>query len=303
MKASACSKAILLGEHAVVYDVPAVAVPLSSVRAYVYVLHSDAFVITAANDTSWRLTEADRHPFVELLKQISRAVQMPLPPQRFHIDSQIPMASGLGSGAAIATALGRALLQALERSMSNEALNALIYESETYYHGTPSGIDNTVVVYERPIYFQRSHPVRILESFQPFTLVVADTGLKAPTREAVEDVRRLYMEDPQRVETIFSEIKQTVERGVDAMIRGDIQQLGAAFNANHSLLQALTVSCPALDTLVDVARSAGALGAKLSGGGRGGNMIALVNAHDAHSVQECLIRAGAVWTAVVEVEP
>jgi mevalonate kinase len=303
MKASACSKVILLGEHAVVYDVPAVAVPLSSVRAYVYVLHSDAFVITAANDTSWRLTEADQHPFVELLKQISRAVQMPLPPQRFHIDSQIPMASGLGSGAAIATALGRALLQALECSMSNEALNALVYESETYYHGTPSGIDNTVVVYERPVYFQRSHPVRILENFTPFTLVVADTGLKAPTREAVADVRRLYTEAPQRVGAIFDEIRQIVERGVDAMIRGDIQQLGAAFNANHSLLQALTVSCPALDTLVDAARSAGALGAKLSGGGRGGNMIALVNAHDARNVEECLIRAGAVWTAVVEVEP
>jgi mevalonate kinase len=93
------------------------------------------------------------------------------------------------------------------------------------------------------------------------------------------------MEDPHSVfETIFERDQADSSReGLDAMIRWRCySSLAAAFNANHSLLQALTVSCPALDTLVDAARSAGALGAKLSGGGRGGNMIALVNAHDAH---------------------
>lgn len=303
MTASACSKIILLGEHAVVYGVPALAVPLSSVRAYVSTVPADAFAITAEADPAWRLTAADQHPFTQLATRIVEQTESSLPTARLHIISDIPMASGLGSGAAIATALGRALLGYLGCSMSLEAFNALIYESETYYHGTPSGIDNTVIVYERPVYFQRSQPIRVLDAFQPFTLVVANTGIAAPTREAVADVRKLYEDDPQRIGTLFQEIRDLVEIGRQAMIHGDLYALGDAFNRNHRILQQLTVSCAELDHLVEQARLAGALGAKLSGGGRGGNLIALVEPSSAAAVEAQLRRAGAVWTKITEVKP
>lgn len=303
MTASACSKIILLGEHAVVYGVPAMAVPLSSVRAYVSAAPADAFCITAEADLSWKLTASDEHPFTRLAARIVEQTESSLPTAQLHITSDIPMASGLGSGAAIATALGRALLVYLGRSISLEAFNELIYESETYYHGTPSGIDNTVIVYEKPVYFQRSQPIHVLDAFQPFTLVVANTGIAAPTREAVADVRRLHEKDPQRIGELFQEIGDLVEIGRRAMICGDLHALGDAFNRNHSILQQLTVSCAELDHLVEQARLAGALGAKLSGGGRGGNLIALVEPSSAAAVEAQLRHAGAVWTKITEVKP
>jgi mevalonate kinase len=303
MIASACSKIILLGEHAVVHGVPAIAVPLSSVRAYVEAAPAESFIITAEADPSWRLTLNDEHPFVQLVQRVSDQTQTALPAVHMHIQSQVPIASGLGSGAAIATALARALLGHTGQALSLEDLNALVYESETYYHGTPSGIDNTVIVYEKPVFFQRSQPIRVLDAFQPFTLVIANTGIVAPTREAVADVRRLYEREPERIGGVFGQIQQLVLSGLEAMTRGDLQALGGAFSANHRLLQELTVSCPELDALVGEACAAGALGAKLSGGGRGGNLIALVEPWQAAHVEERLLRAGAVWTKIAEVKP
>ncbi len=303
MIASACSKIILLGEHAVVHGAPAIAVPLSTVRAYVEAAPADAFTITADTDPSWRLVLADEHPFIQLVQRIAEQTQTTLPAVHMHIQSQVPIASGLGSGAAIATALARALLAYMGQSLPLEKLNALVYESETYYHGTPSGIDNTVIVYEKPVFFRRSQPIQMLDVFEPFTLVIANTGIVAPTREAVADVRRLYEREPERISGVFDQIQQLVLSGLDAMTRGDLRALGRAFNANHQLLQQLTVSCPELDALVDEARAAGALGAKLSGGGRGGNLIALVEPFQATHVEDCLLHAGAVWTKIVEVKP
>lgn len=303
MNASACAKIILVGEHAVVYGVPAIAVPLSSVRAYVTVHLATAFAITAEANAGFLLTLQDDHPFVQLACGLASAVNAPVPPVELRIQSDIPVASGLGSGAAIATALARALLNHWQASLPQEALNALIYQSETYYHGTPSGVDNTVIVYEKPVYFRRGHPIRILTNFRPFTLVVANTGIAAPTREAVSDVRRLYEADRERLTRTFEQIAALVDQSLAALQTGDAPTLGRLFNRNHELLRELTVSCPELDQLVARALATGALGAKLSGGGRGGNMIALTSPDRALAVEAALRDAGAVWTNVVEVKP
>jgi mevalonate kinase len=147
----------------------------------------------------------------------------------------------------------------------------------------------------------KGQPINAFTVGQPFTIVIGDTGISAPTKESVADVRRLWMNDKARWETVFDkigEISFTAQRAIEA---GKSEILGELMDENHALLQKLTVSSPELDRLVQAARDAGATGAKLSGGGRGGNMIALVQPMMAESVSLSLKEAGARRTIITEV--
>jgi mevalonate kinase len=185
--------------------------------------------------------------------------------------------------------------------MSDEEVNAFAYEIEKLYHGTPSGIDNSVVTYARPVYFVRDQPMETFRVGQPFTIVIADTGISAPTKESVGDVRRLWMRDRSRWESVFEkigEISFTARRALEA---GKYELLGELMDDNHTYLQKITVSSPELDQLVEAARAAGARGAKLSGGGRGGNMIALVEPDSAELVSASLRDSGAKNTIITQI--
>lgn len=298
VEASAPAKVILLGEHAVVYGCPAIAVPVSSLRVTAR---------SAPNDPprqGLRLVAAEMErvylPGNPAGDAIAYAVQLfldalaaPPPDVTIALQSEIPIASGLGSGAAVTAALGRALAAAVNRPLPDEMLNALVYEVEKVYHGTPSGIDNTVIVYERPVYFVRGEPLQALSIGAPFTLLIADTGQRALTRTAVDDVRRLYSAAPATIQGHFDAVAALVRQARACIERGDAPALGALMNENHRRLQQLTVSSPQLDRLAQAAVSAGALGAKLSGGGRGGNLIALVTPATAEQVERALADAGA----------
>jgi mevalonate kinase len=215
------------------------------------------------------------------------------PALQIHIHSTIPVAAGLGSGAAVSVALTRALSAHLGRAMSDEQVNEFAYEIEKLHHGTPSGIDNTVVTYARPVYFVRGQPPRALTVGAPFTVVIGDTGIPAPTRSSVADVRRLWEADQARWERVFDEVGGIAHQAAQQIERGEWEQLGPLLDQNHARLQELTVSSSELDRLVEAARSAGALGAKLAGGGRGGNMLALVRPETADPVAAALRQAGA----------
>jgi mevalonate kinase len=225
------------------------------------------------------------------------------PPLTVHITSTIPVASGLGSGAAVAVAILRALSEFLGQPIPDERVSALAYEVEKLHHGTPSGIDNTVITYARPVYFVKGQPIETLQVGAPFTIVIGDTGLSAPTKESVGDVRKLWQADPIRWEKVFDEIKEIVRKARRAIESGDGAALGPLMDENHALLQHLTVSSPALDELTAAARRSGALGAKLSGGGRGGNMIALVRPEDADKTAAALEKAGAKRAIITTVQP
>jgi len=225
----------------------------------------------------------------------------------------------LGSGAAVTVALTRALSSYLDHPMTDQQVNAFTYEIEKFHHGTPSGIDNTVVTYARPVYFIKRPPspnhversasedkagrgaggeVEIFKVGHPFTIVIGDTGISAPTKESVGDVRKLWEADKVRWESAFdktAELSLTARRAIET---GKWEALGELMNQNHALLQEMTVSSPELDQLVSAARTAGAMGAKLSGGGRGGNMIALVKPERAEEVASALISAGAKRTLI-----
>jgi mevalonate kinase len=201
----------------------------------------------------------------------------------------------------VTVALVRALSLHLDQSMTEEEVNAFAYEIEKLHHGTPSGIDNTVVTYARPVYFIKGQPIETFKVGDPFTIIIGDTGIPAPTKESVADVRHLWVNDKARWESTFDkigEISFTARRAIEA---GKSEMLGELMNENHSFLQKMTVSSPELDRLVQAAQDAGAMGAKLSGGGRGGNMIALVQPDLAESVSLSLQEAGAINTIITKV--
>jgi len=304
--ASAPGKIILFGEHAVVYGRPALAVPVTQVHADVEIADRDsAGVWIDAPDIdlySELNTLSSDHPIAAVIHNLFFLSRIsPFPNLNIHITSTIPVASGLGSGAAVTVALTRALSQHINYPMDNEQINAFAYEIEKIHHGTPSGIDNTVVTYAKPVYFVKSQTIETFHAAQPFTIVIGNTGVSAPTKESVGDVRKLWEANRAKWEKVFDDVGTIANAARDAIERGKRKDLGALMNQNHALLQELTVSSPELDRLVSAAISAGALGAKMSGGGRGGNMIALVKPEPAEEVAHALLETGAKSTIITQV--
>ncbi len=305
-KASAFGKIILFGEHAVVYGRPALAVPVTQVYTDVEVSDSRLEGIwidaPAVHLHAELKTLPSEHPIASTVNNLFFLDRVdPYPNLSIKITSTIPVASGLGSGAAVTVALTRALASHLRHSMKDEDVNAFAYEIEKIHHGTPSGIDNTVITYAKPVYFVKGKMIETFKVGQPFTFVIGDTGVPAPTNESVGDVRQLWLNDPARLDKIFDQIGDVSFSARCAIEAGMYDWLGELMNKNHTLLQELTVSSPELDRLVDAARSAGALGAKLSGGGRGGNMIALVKSEMAETVSFMLKTMGAKNTITTPV--
>lgn len=302
------AKIILFGEHAVVYGQPAIAVPFTALQATAdsEPASPGSGLIIVANDLQQQLhvkglDERLDNALSEAARLTLRRLGVPPPDLKVTVSSTIPLASGLGSGAAVTTALIRELSAALGSPLEGDELNNLVYKVEEMHHGTPSGIDNTVIVKGAPVYFIKGQPPKTFEIGAPLTFVIADSGIQASTKESVGAVRDLYNDDPEAYQGFFEEIGAIVEEARQHIERGNLKDIGQLMNRNHHLLNILTVSSPLLNTLVSTARDTGALGAKLSGGGRGGNVIALVEPENAHWVSDAFQEAGAVrtWTTTV----
>lgn len=305
--ASASGKVILFGEHAVVYGRPAIAVPVATVRATAVVepasCGSGLTLVAADLGRSFRLSTA---PADEALAAAVRLLLDHLsasPPDAvLTVHSTIPIASGLGSGAAVSTAVMRALASFLDQTLTPAEIGDLVFEIEKIHHGTPSGIDNTVIAYEQPVYFVRGHPPARLTVGAPFTLLIADTGIPTSTKRVVARVRQAWQHEPARYEALFDQIGHIAEEARRAIETGQVDTLGPLMDENHELLIEVGVSSAKLDQLVGAARAAGALGAKLSGAGWGGNTIALVEEGTADEVSEALRDAGAAGLIRTRVE-
>jgi mevalonate kinase len=311
ISATAPGKIILFGEHAVVYGYPAIAVPVLGVRAKAIImarpLAPQGSVLIDAPDIGLKTTLEElppEHAFSRLFTALQEHLYIDhFPAFHLRVMSTIPIASGMGSGAASSVAILRAVGTFLGRPLTDEEVSQLAYESEKAYHGTPSGIDNTVVGYTKPVWFVRGQPVEFFSIAAPFTLVIANSGIHASTADVVGAVCRSHEVDPEHVDAIFAQIGSIAEEGANALQSGDIAALGPLMLENHQLLYQLDVSLPELDHLIEAAMNAGALGAKLSGAGRGGNVIALVHPEDAQSVAETLLDNGATETIITHITP
>ncbi len=307
--ATAPGKSILFGEHAVVYGRPAIAVPVSQVKAEVVVappasprggkIHLSAPQIALSADLE-DLPADD--PLAAAVAGTLRELSVPAPPPMdIRISSTIPIAGGLGSGAAVSVALIRALSAYLEVPLADEAVSAIAFEVEKIHHGTPSGIDNTVITYRKPVFYIRGQPIEAVRLKSGFTLIIGDTGIASPTSLAVGDVRAGWSRDPAFFEARFDEIGRLTREALRQMEAGRVERLGPLMDQNHSLLQEIGVSSPELDRLCLAARVAGSWGAKLSGAGRGGNMIAITPAGGAQAVASALENAGAARVLITRV--
>jgi len=305
ISATAPGKIILFGEHAVVYNRPAIAIPFMGVQARAMILANPLGpsnqVRIEAKDIGFDqfLDQLDpRHPFAISIQGVKDFLRIErLPAMHIRINSTIPVAAGMGSSAAVAVAIVRALSQFIGHPLDNDTVNAIAFKVEEQLHGTPSGVDNTVITFAKPVYFSRVKPLEFLSIKAPIDLIIADSGQTAATGPMVEGVRRRRLKDPELYDTLFNRIEALVDLARNSLETGSSENLGTLMNNNHEILQSMGVSTLELDTLVQIALATGATGAKLTGGGGGGNIVALAPAAKVEIIKDALLGAGArqVW--------
>ncbi|MBH03648.1 MAG: hydroxymethylglutaryl-CoA reductase [Xanthomonadales bacterium] len=293
-------KIIVLGEHSVVYGRHAIAAPIPlNVRAEVRPQAQDIDLLIPRWGVEMRFSEPEGKisSLHESISLIAERLGVADRGMRIDVFPRVPRANGLGASAALAVAVIRAMARAFAIEISDREISNLAYDVEKIAHGTPSGIDNTLATFGRPILFRKDNPqaraeIRDLATSRPIPVVIGLSGVATLTAQTVGNVRAAWQKNPARYEAIFDQIDGLALAGVDALARGDIAELGDLMNIDHGLLNALQVSSWEIEELVEIARSNGALGAKLTGGGGGGAMIAVAESDRVEDVAAAMRAAG-----------
>ncbi|CQR24186.1 mevalonate kinase [Streptococcus varani] len=295
----ASGKIILMGEHAVVYGQPAIAMPFSAVGIRATVTQEGQ-----ALSVSCAFYQGLVHEMPKIWESLKHAIRFSLyrigaptdPAIHIDIDSTIPAERGMGSSAAVAVAIARALFAFYQKELTDQELWDIVQSSEKIAHGNPSGVDAATTSGKQPVFFIKDKTIQPLEINVDAYLVVGDSGKTGHTLEAVKDVALLCQRN-QEAKRWIEELGKLTRSAKELLSSGQTNILGQIMNQDHSLLQKLTVSDDILDQMVIVAREHGALGAKLTGGGRGGCMIALAeNQRQAQDIAQALEDAGARQT-------
>ena len=273
-------KIILFGEHAVVYGSRAIAAPVPlAVRARVADGDEGVWLVVPRWGVEHRLRSdpSTRTSFEEPAALILQHLGLTDRPMRIVVYPELPRAMGLGGSAAVAVAIIRALDRHFELGLSDDEVNALAYRCECVAHGTPSGIDNTVATFGRALLYRRGDPPTIepLELAGPIEMVIGLTGVESLTAKMVARVRAGRERNPDVYDTMIKGIDALTGQALEAIKRHDLERLGELMNVCQGLLNGLQVSSWELEELIQIAREHGALGAKLTGAGGGGSMIAL----------------------------
>ena len=294
------AKIILFGEHTVVHGQPAIAFPMKQIGLHATATSRPGDLCLDVDIYSGPLADAPSRlsPLVTVIEATLDLMEHPLSGVRVECDGDIPMERGLGSSAAGATAIVNALTDYTGHQLDDHRRYELVQAGERVAHGSPSGLDASSVVAARPIWFQAGS-MEPLEVNLSCPFVVADTGQVGETHSAVNAVSDLRRANPAMAARYFEIIRRHTVGARDDLVNDDAVSLGNRMSEVHQTLQALSVSSVELDHLVAAAGEAGALGAKLTGGGRGGCMIALARDMDhAAQLSDALQSAGAprTWT-------
>ena len=266
-----------------VFGFPAIASALGSyTTADVKVVKGQSWTVDDQRPATPGYKKKKYNEAMQSIKNIIEHLKIDTESQKLEITfaGDLIAASGVGASAAQCTSLTRAFNDSFNLKLNDEKINEAAYEGERPYHGTPSGIDNTVSTYGGLIWFVKNlsggkNTMELLKSPKKMPLVIANSGITASTTEVVADVRRLKEANPEKFEKIFNEYSTLSEKAKKALLEGDIAAIGNLMNQNHKLLQKITVSGDINDKLVDIALKNGAIGAKMTGTGRGGLIIAL----------------------------
>jgi len=276
--AKAAGKVILLGEHAVVYGRHALALPMSgAVSAAVAANPQQTAIQIPGWGVDMAVVAGEPSGIAAAVMLIMQELGIDNDHYSIRMHSILPRAMGLGSSAAFAVAIVRAFDTELNLGLSDDHVNAIAFKCEELAHGTPSGIDNTIATFDRPMLFHKDDSLEVetlrLQEIPP--IVIACSHSPGATREQVAGVRTRYDRNTPHYESIFDEIDALSQEGSKALLATDYDRLGDLMNICQGLLNAIEVSTAELEGMVSLAREAGAIGAKLTGAGGGGSIVAL----------------------------
>ena len=290
-------KIILLGEHAVVYGKPGLAAGLARGAHACAAPASEATLSVAPWGVEVRAAHAAATPDGEMLRQAFAALLArydgPAPSMRVEATVELPSGAGLGASAALSVAIVRALDDALGIARDDDQVAELALAAERVFHGDPSGLDTALAAHGGVALFRKGQSLERVRVRQPAWFVVAHSGESASTKQTVASVARQRERAPAKVNQVLDAIEEVVLNGRTALEDGELGRLGQLMELNHKLLNALLLSTSRLEAMCTTAREAGALGAKLTGGGGGGCMIALTaDAAGAEKVRAALAATG-----------
>ena len=286
-RGSGFGKTILFGEHFVVHGVPGIASAVDSAADAEVKKAVKGINVTDERSGAKGYAEKKKLQQLESIERMLKAMDMD--PKKVAIDiwlgGNLPGFSGLGASAASSVAIARAIAEEFNLDLSDERINDIAYEAEKAYAGNPSGIDNTAATFGGLIWFKKnvnggSNTIEQLSIREPVDIVIGNTGIVANTKAMVAGVAERKEQNPKKYGAIFRQAEDLAHKGRKALETFDLRKVGSLMDENHRLLQEIDVSCKELDYLVDLARKRGAFGAKMTGGGGGGCMLALTPGKD-----------------------
>ncbi|MGD8565530.1 MAG: mevalonate kinase [Candidatus Bathyarchaeota archaeon] len=279
---SGFGKVILYNEHFVVYGIPGIVSAIESTTLAKTRRANEGIRIEDERKGAKGYTEKKMD---QQRDSINRMIKyMGFDPGKVALEiwlgGNLPGFSGIGASAASSVAIAKAIADEFSLNLPNEKINDIAYEAEKAYAGNPSGIDNTAATYGGLLWFKKaiiegSNTIERLSLKEPVEIVIGNTGIVADTKAMVRGVAARKKEEPGKYNHIFKEAEALVFTARNALKDHNLRTVGELMNKNHQLLQEIVVSCEALDYLVNFARDQGAYGAKLTGGGGGGCMVAL----------------------------